>query len=396
MTYKPEFMRTTGKILFAAALLMLAIGCGRGTAGSTGELATKKADLEKLKTDKASLDDKIRKLELEIAKLDTTAGEAKARQVVAIAISERAYDHYIDLQGRIDADDISYVTPRGGAMQPSQVKAVYVKKGDFVKKGQLLAKLDDAVQLKQLETLKTQLAFAEDVYRRQKNLWDQGIGTEIQLKTSENNVNSLKDQINTLTTNWDMSNVRSDVSGYVEQMNLRPGEAFVGLAGNTFQIQIVNTNSLKVVTEVPENYLDRIRKGSPVSIHLPDANLDLNSSISLIGQVIGANSRSVQTEARIPFNPNIHVNQIAQVRIRDYSNPKAIVVPLTTVQTDEKGKYVFVVATENGKKVARKKQVLVGEIYGEEIEVKSGLIAGDQLVTEGFQSLYEGQPVKLN
>jgi len=278
-------------------------------------------------------------------------------------------------------------------MQASQVKQLFIKKGDFVKKGQLLAKLDDDVLQKQLQTMKTQLAYAEDVYRRQKNLWDQGIGTEMQLKTYENNVNNLKDQINTTTAQWEMTNVRSDVNGYVEQLNLKPGEIFTGMAGNNPQIQIVNNSSLKVVTEVPENYLSKIKEGTPVDIKLPDANLEFESKIALMNRAIGLNSRSIVTEAKIPYNQSVHINQVAQVRIKDYANPHAIVIPLTVLQTDENGKYVYVMAVENGKKVAKKKVVQVGEIYGNNIEVKGGLNVGDQLITEGFQSLYEGQAV---
>jgi multidrug resistance efflux pump len=216
-------------------------------------------------------------------------------------------------------------------------------------------KLDDAVLLKQLEGLKTQKAYAEDIYKRTKNLWDQGIGTEVQLKTAENNVKSLNDQISTLTESWQMTNVRSEVDGYVEQLNLRVGETFSGFAGAVPQVMIVNASTLKVVTDVPENYLDKVKKGTPVNIRLPDVNLEFNSTISLMNQTIGLNSRSVTTEAKIPYNQNVHINEVAQVRIKDYVNSKAIVVPLTTLQTDEKGKYVYVLVTENGKKNSKKK-----------------------------------------
>jgi membrane fusion protein, multidrug efflux system len=163
------------------------------------------------------------------------------------------------------------------------------------------------------------------------------------------------------------------------------------MVGSSPQIMIVNTSSLKVVTEVPENYLGKIKVGTPVNVRLPDVNLEYNSSISLMNRAIGLNSRSVITEAKIPYNQSVHINQVAEVRIKDYSNPSAIVVPLTVLQTDEKGKYVYVIAIENGKKIAKKKTVQVGEIYGDNIEVKGGLNVGDQVITEGYQSLYEGQ-----
>jgi RND family efflux transporter MFP subunit len=393
MTNKNYDMKNILRVASAATLIFLFSACSSGAKDEKGSLTDKKTELEKLKSDKDKLDAEIKKLEEEIAKIDTSASLNKGKLIVAAPVMEQTFEHFIDLQGHVDADNIYYVTPRG---TPAQVKALYIKKGDVVKKGQLLAKLDDVVQVKQLQQLKTQLAYAEDIYRRQKNLWDQGIGTEVQLKNAENSVNNLKDQINTTTAGWEMTNVRSDVNGYVEQLNLRVGETFTGMVGTTPQIMIVNSSALKVVTEVPENYLGKIKKGTPVNIKLPDVNVEFNSIISLMNQTIGLNSRSVVTEAKIPYNSNVHINQVAQVRIKDYANPHALVIPLTVMQTDEKGKYVYVMETEKGKKIARKKAIQVGEIYGNNIEVKEGLKAGDQVITEGFQTLYDGQVVKTS
>ncbi|HEU5168602.1 MAG TPA: efflux RND transporter periplasmic adaptor subunit [Chitinophagaceae bacterium] len=380
-------------MLLTVATAVIITSCGGGAKDSKGDLNDKKVKLEKLKSEKTKLETEIQTLQQEITKLDPTVGVVAPKLVAITPISIQPFEHYIDLQGRVDADNISYLTPRG---MPAQVRALYIKKGDYVKKGQTLIKLDDAVMLKQLEGLKTQKAYAEDIYKRTKNLWDQGIGTEVQLKTAENNVKALSDQINTLNESWQMTNVRSEVDGYVEQLNLRVGETFSGFAGNVPQVMIVNSSALKVVTDVPENYLDRVKKGTPVHIKLPDVNLEFNSVISLMNQTIGLNSRSVSTEAKIPYNSNVHINQVALVRIKDYVKNNAIVIPLTTLQTDENGKYVYVLATENGKKIARKKQVVVGEIYGEQIEVRSGLNEGDQLITQGYQSLYEGQGVTIS
>ncbi|HET6724188.1 MAG TPA: efflux RND transporter periplasmic adaptor subunit [Chitinophagaceae bacterium] len=380
-------------IISAIAGTVVVAGCSGGAKDAKGDLNDKKVKLEKLKSEKTKIETEIQTLQQEIAKLDPASVAVTPKLVAVTAVSIQPFEHYIDLQGRVDADNISYLTPRG---MPAQVRALHIKKGDYVKRGQVLIKLDDAVLLKQLEGLKTQRAYAEDIYKRTKNLWDQGIGTEVQLKTAENNVKSLNDQISTLTESWQMTNVRSEVNGYVEQLNLRVGETFSGFVGNQPQVMIVNSSALKVVTDVPENYLNRVKKGTPVNIKLPDVNLEFNSVISLMNQTIGVNSRSVSTEAKIPYNPNVHINQVALVRIKDYVKDNAIVIPLTTLQTDENGKYVYVLATENGKKVARKKKVVVGEIYGEQIEVRSGLKEGDQVITQGYQSLYEGQAVTIS
>jgi len=377
-------------MILLVAFSVIITSCSGGAKDVKADINDKKVKLEKLKSEKTKLETEIQALQQELAKLDPASVTVGPKLVAVTLVSIQPFEHYIDLQGKVDADNISYLTPRG---MPAQVRALYIKKGDYVKRGQLLMKLDDAVLLRQLEGLKTQKAYAEDIYKRTKNLWDQGIGTEVQLRTAENNVKSLDDQISTLTESWQMTNVKSEVNGYVEQLNLRVGETFSGFAGAVPQVMIVNASTLKVVTDVPENYLGKIRKGTPVNITLPDVNLQFNSSISLMNQTIGMNSRSVSTEAKIPYNQNVRINQVAQVRIKDYVNEKAIVIPLTTLQTDEKGKYVYVMADENGKKVARKKQVLVGEIYGDQIEVKTGLNEGDQLITQGYQSLYEGQGV---
>ena len=377
--------------VLALAASLLTAGCSSGSKEKNSSLTEMKSKLEKLKKDRKAMDDDIKKLEEEIAKQDSSAVQSGNIKLVSFEpVTVQEFVHYIDLQGRVDAENISYVTPRGG---PAQVKEIYIKKGDVVKKGQLLLKLDDAVQLKQLDGLKTQLAYAEDIYKRTKNLWEQGIGTEVQLKTAENNVKSLKDQINTLTAAWQMTNVTSEVNGYVEQLNLRPGETFTGFTGSQPQIMIINSSSLKVVTDVPENYIGKISKGTPVKINLPDVNLEFNSTISLMNQSVGINSRAVTTEARIPYNSAIHINQVAEVKIKDYSNSNAMIVPLTVLQTDENGKYVFVLSEEKGKQIAKKKPVNVGEIYGERIEVLAGLQEGDKLITRGFQGLYEGQVV---
>ena len=289
MIHKKVSMKNVLGIASAAMLVLLLQACGVDGKEGKGDLNDKKAQLEKLKTEQKRLSDQISKLQSEIGIADTSSA-GKGKLVSASPISEQPFEHFIDLQGRVDADNIYYVAPRGG---PAQAKAVYIKQGDVVKKGQLLVKLDDEVQLKQLQGLKTQLAYAEDIYRRQRNLWDQGIGTEIQLKNAENNVNNLKDQINTVTAGWEMTNVRSDVAGYVETMNLRVGETFGGSPQP--QIVIVNSSTLKAVTDVPENYLEKIHVGMPVNIKLPDVDLEFNSAISLMNRTIGINNRAVTT-----------------------------------------------------------------------------------------------------
>jgi membrane fusion protein, multidrug efflux system len=399
-------LKTIGLITITTAVLL---SCGGSKKDDAAALNDKKAALEKLKAEKGKTEADIKKLQDEVAKLDTTsANNAKVKLVSIAAVTTQSFQHYIDLMGKVDAENISYISPRMG---PAQVKAVYVKEGQFVKKGQLLLKLDDAIMRQsvtaakqQLEGIKTQLAFAKNIYQRQKNLWDQGIGTEVQLISAKTNVTGLEnqlaaagEQIKVAQEQLNTANVYSDVSGVADDVNIRVGETFSGMGAMGAQIKIVNTSALKVVTNVPENYLTRIRKGAPVQISVPDAGKKINSSISLISQSIDPLQRGFIAEAIIPYDGSLKPSQSAVVKILDYSAPNAVVIPVNVIQSDETGKYVYVLTkSSNGKSTAHRVTVLIGEVYGETVEVKGGLKAGDQLITEGFQNLYEGQMITTN
>ncbi|NCI45161.1 efflux RND transporter periplasmic adaptor subunit [Sediminibacterium soli] len=397
-------MQKIVQVIFMATALTVA-SCGGGTT-DTNTLAGKKTELEKLKKDQAAIGDKIKTLEQEIAKLDTSAAGSDAAKLVTTApLVLQPFAHYIDLQGRVESDNISYIAPRMG---PAQVRAIYVKRGDRVRKGQLLLKLDDAIIRQQVaasrqntETIKTQLSLAKDVYNRRNNLWKQGIGTEIELITARTNVETLEKQLAAANESIKVQeeqlsgyNVYADVDGVADEVNVRVGEIFSGAVGTTPQIKIVNTNNLKVITDVPENYSGKVRPGSQVIVRLPDVNRTFTVAITLSGQVIDPNNRSFRAEAKLPADNNIRPNQIAEVKILDYSAANAIAVPVNTVGTDESGKFVFIAVTEGGKLVARKKHVVVGELYGQAIEIRSGLIAGQQLITEGYQNIYDGQVLR--
>ena len=378
-------------ILTVATALIIA-SCSGGAKDVKGDLNDKKVKLEKLKTDKSKLDADIKKLEEEIAKADPSARKDRAKLVSATLVTQQDFTHYIELQGKVDASDIVVVTPRG---MPAQVRQIHVKRGDVVKKGQLLLKLDDAIILQQLEGLNTQLEYAKNIYNRRKNLWEQGIGTEVELITAKNSVDNLDRQVATLKENWRTSFVYAPIGGIADVVNIKAGEIFNGVSANGPQIQIVNTSGMKVVTEVPENYQTKVKKGSQLIISVPDAGIDsLNATISVIGASIASTTRGFVTEAKIPSLPGLRLNQVASVKIKDYHSPNAITVPLNVVQTDEHGKYVYVIATEGNVKKARKKSVIIGENFGGVVEIKgNSLLPTDMIITEGYQTVYDGQTV---
>ncbi|MGE5519108.1 MAG: efflux RND transporter periplasmic adaptor subunit, partial [Candidatus Dadabacteria bacterium] len=229
-------------------------------------------------------------------------------------------------------------------------------------------------------------------YRRTKNLWDQGIGTYQQVLSAKTQMESLQKQIGVIQRQASLMTVTAPSSGIADIVNVRVGEAFVGATAAGPQIRIVNSSNLKVIAGVPENYIGRVRVGSKLEILLPEQNNRIiNATVSVVQRVIDPTTRSFNIEARIPADAALKPNQIAQVRILDYYATNILAIPLNLVQSDEKGKYVFVAEKNGDKMVARKKPVIVGESYKDSIEVKSGLNAGDQLITEGYQNLYDGQ-----
>lgn len=401
-------MKKITQISITALAMFIMAACGNSKKEGSALINDKKAAIEKLKSQNAKNDEEIQKLQAELEKLDTNAAEAaKIKLVAATAVTTQDFKHFIDLQGHVDAQNISYISPRG---MPGQVKALYVQQGQYVKKGQLLLKLDDAIMQQQVtaarqqsEVLKTQLAFAKNVYQRQKNLWDQNIGTELQLISAKNNVDALENQLHGANEQTKVAveqlktaNVYSDVNGVADIVAIRVGETFQGMTATGPQIKIVNKSNLKVVTNVPENYLTRISKGSAIEISIPDVNKKFNSSISLISQSIDPTMRGFVAEAKIPSDPALKPNQSAVVRILDYAASNAIVIPVNTVQNDESAKYVYVLSKlSNGKSVAKKQPVVIGEVYGNNVEIKAGLKAGDQLITDGYQDIYDGQLISV-
>ena len=397
-------MQKITRLSLLIMFLALASSCSNTDKKETeGALNDKKAELQKLKTERGKLDDKIVTLEKAVAALDTSAtAKQKAKLVSLSPIKTQEFKHYLELQGTVDNRNVSYITPTG---QGGQIKAIYVKQGDNVRKGQLILKLDDAVAKQnvaavkqQMGSVQDQLDLAKSIYERQKNLWDQHIGTEVQLLQDKTNVEALENQlktvqanVNTAQTQANQSNVYSDVNGSVDEVTAHVGETFTGNPLQGGYIKIVNKSDLKITVVVPENYAGKVSKGTPVVVQIPDINKSFNSMISFISQTIGTNSRGFTAETKVPAGLALRPNQIAIVKILDYSVPSTVVINVNNLQTDEQGKFVLVAAKDGNNLVARKHKVVTGELSGDEIEIKQGLADGDQLISEGYQLLYDGQ-----
>ena len=399
-------MKKLINICLILSFTAIAFSCGdTGKKEKDGSLTDKKVELQKLKTEKDKLDGKITTLEKDIAKIDTSAAvQEKAKLVSLTPVGKEDFKHYLDLQGQVDAKNISYITPSG---QPGQIKAIYVKQGDVVHKGQLILKLDNSVSQQnviatreQMGSVKAQLELAKSVYTRQKNLWDQHIGTEVQLlqyktnvETLQNQLQAIQAQVNSAQAMANQSNVYSDVNGTVDEVTAHVGESFTGNPLTGGYIKIVNKADLKITVIVPENYANKVSTGTTTLVQIPDINKSFTAPISFISQSIGTINRGFTAEIKVPSGMALRPNQIATVKILDYSSPNAIAIPVNTLETDENGKYVLVAVKEGDKIIARKRKVIIGQLYGDQIEIKQGLQPGDQLITEGFQGLFDGQLV---
>lgn len=419
-------MNSILKILFTAIIAVLLVACGAGAKDKKGDTGDIKVKLEKLKKEKSILDADIRKLEDQLAKADPKGAQQAQKLVAVDTLRISDFTHYIELQGKIDAEGMAYVAPSG---QGGQVKAIYVKAGQKVGKGQLILKLDDAMARQgvvaaqqmvvgaqqQTGQIKARLDQAESIYTRYQNLWKQGIGAEIQvvnakadfdaisaqLRAAQAQIGSAQAQVRLAQEQANMSNVYAGISGMIEEMNVKVGEFFSpqSAAMPGAGIRIINNNNLKVVTNVPENYIARVKKGDKVEVVIAESGKPpYQSVISMVGGSIDATTRSFVTEAKLPSDPLLKPNQTATLKILDYEAKAAVAVPVNVVQSDEKGKYVYVMEKAGDKSdsyrmVARKKMVSVGEAYNGFIEIKSGLTGGELIITEGYQTVYDGQTV---
>ncbi|MBI5371251.1 MAG: efflux RND transporter periplasmic adaptor subunit [Sphingobacteriales bacterium] len=397
-------MNAIMKLATVILVTVTAAACG-GAKEEKGQLGDLKVKLEKLKKDKSNLETDIRKIEEQIAKADPQAASQVKRLVAADTLRTTDFAHYIDLQGKIASNGIGYVAPKG---QGGLIRAIYVSVGQRVGVGQLVLKLDDAIQRQQLTAaqqsvsqLRTRLAQLQTVYDRHQSLWKQNIGAEINVINAKADVDAMAAQLKAAEAQvgqaaeaLDMTNVRAGMSGVVETVNVRVGESFSGATQQGGQVVIVNNSSLKVEVPVPDNYVAKVKRGDKVLVSVPETGkAPFASLISVVGASIDATTRSFLTEARLPSDPLLKPNQTAVMKILDYQSKATIAIPVNTVQSDEKGKYVYVIEKSGDKLVARKKTVQVGEVYEGIIEIKSGLVGGDVLITEGYQSVYDGQAV---
>ena len=369
-------------ILYLAALgfaLVLPIACGGPSQDPAAKLAS-------LKEQKAQLETEIAALEKEVG--GPTAAP-RTRTVGLTELKAEPFRHFVDMQGRVDAENIVMATSK----MPGSLTRILVKNGSNVSKGQLLAEMDDELMQKGLAQLETQLAFAKDVYNRQKGLWDQKIGTEIQFLQAKNAVENIEKQIASTKEQWGQSKIYAPIGGTVDNVFLKVGQS---IAPGVPLCQIVNLGDMKIKGEVPDAYVAKVKQGDPVVVFFPDMNKEITSRVTYISKTINPVNRTFSIECALPNGAAYKPNQVAVMKIVDYSKASAIIVPVNVLQSGDGGDFVLV-ADKTGDKVAtvRKAPVKQGQNYNGMVEITDGLKKGEWLITTGFQDVNAGETVSF-
>jgi RND family efflux transporter MFP subunit len=355
-----------------------------------------KTDLEKKRKELAEVNAKIDELkakakviETEIAKLDTAAaGILKNKNVKVEEIKPSEFDNFIEVQGMVDSDENVMVN----TTQPGIITAINVKEGDVVRKGQILATTDANIINKSIDQLQTNLDLATIAYDKQKRLWDQKIGSEIQFLSAKTQKESLEKQLKTLQSQIDLTVIKSPINGVVDDINVKIGEmASPGFTG----IRVVNLSNIKVVAKVSDNYIAKVKKGQSVIVRFPDANYEITAPVSFVSSVIGAN-RSFNVEVKVNNkDAMIKPNMVASLLISDQKLSNVLVVPSNAIEHTATGNYLMVVTGTKDKYTASRRKVEIGVEYNGRTIVTEGLKEGEKVITFGFQDVVDGQPISF-
>jgi membrane fusion protein, multidrug efflux system len=361
------------RILSIASIVFLASCAGKST--------DKKSQLETLKKERTEINSRIAKLEAEIG---TGGAPSAAKEVAVFEVSENPFKNFVEIQGKVDAEENVQVTPEAAGV----VTSVYANIGQKVSRGQVLAQIDDNVLDQNMAELQTQLQLANTLFQRQKNLWDQKIGTEVQYLNAKTQKEGVERRIATLRSQASMYKIKAPISGTIDEMDLKVGQAVTpGVSG----IRIINASNLKVKAQVAESYAARVNQGDEVSIIFPDVPDTLQTKLFFASKTIDPISRSFNVEVKLPSKRTFRPNMLAVLKIVDYKNDKALTIPVNSIQNAESGDYVFVV--ENGK--AKRVNIQTGKVSEGKAEILSGLKSGDKVITAGIQDLNEGDIVKF-
>ncbi|HKJ43443.1 MAG TPA: efflux RND transporter periplasmic adaptor subunit [Sunxiuqinia sp.] len=369
-----------------AAILAVVIlaSCSSGNAGNDDK--SKQAQLTKYKEQVHDLQQKIDALEKDL----NSDATVEYKQVVLSPIKPKTFEHFFEVTGNVQADQELNVSPEGSG----QIMTINVKEGDIVKKGTVLAVLNSDPIDKSIEQVKINLDLARTTFERQKNLWDQHIGSEMQFLQARSNKEALEKQLENLKAQKDMSIIKAPVDGTIDEIYQKQGQ--IASAAIPFA-RLVNIQQIKVYADVAETYLTKIKKGDMATVTFPAINKDVKTKIQMIGNYIDPNNRTFRVRLNLQNKDNlIKPNMDALVKLRDYVAKDAVVVPSILIKEDFKGKYTFIGAKKGDGLMARKVYVTTGVTDNNMTEVTSGLTADMNVISEGFGQVVDGTPIQAN
>ncbi|WP_034060947.1 efflux RND transporter periplasmic adaptor subunit [Lacinutrix jangbogonensis] len=356
----------------------------------TNNLEGIRAKRAKLVAEQDVVQTKIKLLDDRIKSLDTTQ---KVPLITTFTAKEEVFNHVLELQGNVTTKNLLIITPEFSGILTN----VYVKEGQRVSKGQILAKIDDGGLSQQLAQFRIQSDLAKTTFERQKRLWDQKIGSEIQYLQAKSSYESQQQAINQLQQQINKTTVRAPFSGTIDDVITEKGSV-VG-AGQTPLMQIVNLDNMHIETDVPESYVSYITKGKAVNVEFPVLGKSIDTQVRQAGAVINLANRTFKVEIGVPNkDKSIKPNLTAKLKINDYTNEKAILVPQSIISENAEGEqYVYVVKNkkENNEGIVSKIIIKTGRTQGDVIEVLENIESGAELIKEGARSVKDGQTVKV-
>ena len=371
------------RIAFAVVIAGLLAACSAASPDDD-----KKARLDKLKEQQASITKEIQKLEAEIATANPdSVSTVRAKEVGIVELQPAKFEHYVQTQGYIESENNVLVS----AESMGAVTRVLVTEGQRVSKGETMAQIDNSVIQRNIESMQAQLELATSVYERQKNLWDQKIGTEVQFLQARTNKESLEKQLASLKEQSDKTRIKSPITGTVDEVMIKVGE---NIAPGLPAVRVVNTSDLKIQAQVSEAYVTDIKKGNKVLVTVSELNKEIEAKVTFVGKTIDRLSRTFNVEIALPSDPDLRPNMTATVRVVFETSPNAIVVPVNLIQEINDEKVVYI-AEQDGKQLkASRKVVTVEGVFGYRAEVK-GLNPGDKIINIGYLGLNDGDLIKI-
>lgn len=387
-------MRTI--LLYAMAAVLLT-SCGSKKEQNV-EAILETNDLAQLRAKKTELDQKrlaivedLSKINTKIATLDTNE---KVSLITILEIKEQPFIHYLELQGNVQTKKNVLVYPETAG----QILNIYVKEGDQVKKGQALARLDDGGMSNQLAQLEANLSLAKTTYERQERLWSQKIGSEIQFLQTKTNYESQKNAVSNLKKMIGKYTIRAPFTGVIDDVIKEQGTVIAPGPGSEL-FRIVNLGDMYIETEVSENYITAIKEGKSVEVSFPILDTVINSTVRQAGNFINPANRTFKVEIGVPNkNREIKPNLTAKLKINDYTNTKAILIPQSIISENAEGEQYVYVVNDIKNNEGKAKQVIIktGKTQGDIIEVLEGVSEGDKLIEAGARSVKDGQKVKIS